>query len=69
MADKLAILSEQFEDEVTHEQVEGVTIIVNGILRQVVDVMIARKPEYANAVDVIQAALMRGLESIRNEIG
>jgi hypothetical protein len=65
---KITILSDQFEAEGSQVPVEGVTVIIDGMLRQVVDVMIARKPEYSNTVDVIQDALMRGLESIRNEI-
>lgn len=64
----ITIISEEFENEKTGEKVEGITIMVDGILMQFLDIIKAHKPEYKNNASVIQDALIRGLEEIKNSI-
>lgn len=68
MKKTISIISEEFENEKTGEKVEGVTIMVDGVLKEFLDIIKAQKPQYENNVSVIQDALMKGLESIKNSI-
>lgn len=68
MANKITLMSEKFEIEQTGEEVEGITIIVDGVLKQFLDIIKSKEPKYENNLVVIQEALMKGLESIRSDI-
>lgn len=68
MKKTITIISEKFENEETREQVEGVTIMVDGILKEILDIIKAQKPQYEDNASVIQDALMQGLEVIKNRI-
>lgn len=68
MKNFISILSEEFENEKTGEKVEGITIMVDGIFKEFLDVIKSQKPQYENNVSVIQDALMKGLEEIKNSI-
>ena len=61
-------MSETFENEQTRENVEGITILLDGMLREVIDVILQRIPRYSSSVDVVQDALVKGLDLIRKEI-
>ena len=68
MKKTITIISEEFENEKTGEKVEGVTIMVDGILKEFMDIIKAKNPQYESNVSVIQDALMQGLEVIKNSI-
>ncbi|MCC8024398.1 MAG: hypothetical protein LIP16_03735 [Clostridium sp.] len=68
MKKTVTIVSEEFENEKTGEKVEGITIMVDGILKEFLDIIKAQKPQYKNNVSVIQDALMQGLEVIKNNL-
>lgn len=68
MKKTITIISEEFENEKTGEKVEGVTIMVDGILKEFMDIIKAQNPQYENNVSVIQDALMQGFEVIKNSI-
>jgi len=68
MKTTLSIISETFENEATGEPVDGVTIIIDGLLREVVNTIINRSANYSSPLDVVQDALVRGLDSIRKEV-
>lgn len=61
-------MSEEFENEKTGEKVEGVTIMVDGVFKEFLDIIKHQKPQYENNVSLIQDALMKGLESIKNSV-
>lgn len=65
---KITMLSEKFEVEQTGEQVEAVTIIIDNKLKEFLDIMKLKKPEYDDNLSIIKDALIRGLDSIRSEI-
>lgn len=67
MGEKVNFLQETFENSQTGEQVPGVTIIVDGQFRKVLDILIARSPHYNSYADVLHDALFSGLEQIRRE--
>lgn len=62
------MINEEFENESTGEKVEGITIIVDGMLKQVIDIIKMKQPDYKNNTSVLQDALMRGLEDIRKSL-
>ena len=65
---KLTIISENFENEKTGELVEGVTIIVDGMLKQVLEIIINNGNQYDNNVSIISDALVKGLDEIRKNL-
>lgn len=68
MKKTVTIISEEFENEKTGEKVEGITIMVDGVLKDFLDIIKTQKSQYENNVNVIQDALMKGLEVIKNSI-
>lgn len=60
-------MTEEFENEQTGEKVEGITIMIDGVLKEFVNVIKSKDSKYHTTVDVIQDALMRGLEEIKND--
>lgn len=68
MKKTITMINEEFENESTGEKVEGITIIVDSILKQVIDIIKMKQPDYKNNVSVLQDALMRGLEDIRKSL-
>ncbi len=68
MKKTITMMSEEFENENTGEKVEGITIIVDGMLKQALDIIKMKQPNYENNVSILQEAFMRGLEEIRKEL-
>ncbi|MBC1231569.1 hypothetical protein HCB26_08795 [Listeria booriae] len=67
MKKTISIMSEEFENEKTGEKVEGITIMIDGILKQFMDTIKIDKPEYQSNIEIIQAALMEGLNIIKEK--
>lgn len=61
--DKISMLIEQFENEATGDVVEGITILVDGKLKDVIDIL-KDKLEQENSVNIIHDALVIGLEEL-----
>ena len=61
-------MTEEFENEKTGERVEGITIMVDGFIKELFDIIKREKKEYSNNVSIVQDALMKGLEEIKNTI-
>lgn len=61
-------MTEEFENEKTGERVEGITIMVDGAIKELFDIIKREKKEYSNNVSIVQDALMKGLEEIKNTI-
>ena len=68
MSNKITIINEEFENEQTGEKVQGITIIIDGILKQFLEVIKTKEPKYGNNIDIIKDALMKGLEIVKNEV-
>jgi len=67
MQKTISILSEEFQNEKTGEKIEGVTIMVDGILKQFIDIIKFKNNKYQATTDIIQDALMRGFAEIKDE--
>ena len=68
MKKTISIMTEEFENEKTGERVEGITIMVDGFIKELFDIIKREKKEYSNNVSIVQDALMKGLEEIKNTI-
>lgn len=58
---KISILSEKFENEKTGEQVEGITIIVDGKLKNMLDIIIEKEDGYNNYTELIKDLMFAGI--------
>jgi len=67
MKKSISIISEMFENEKTGESIEGVTIMIDGVFKEVIDILRSNNQEYDSNVDLIADALMRGMEAIRDK--
>lgn len=65
---KITIISENFKNEKNDEQVEGVTIIVDGMLKQILEIIREEGKYYDNNVSIIGDALLKGLDDIRKNL-
>ncbi|MGG3528372.1 hypothetical protein ABES13_23710 [Bacillus pseudomycoides] len=61
----VTILNEEFENDKTGEKVQGLTIIVDGKLKQVMDIIIDKNDNYT---EVVRDALFEGINNIINKI-
>ena len=68
MKKTISIMTEEFENEKTGERVEGINIMVDGVIKELFDIIKREKKEYSNNVSIVQDALMKGLEEIKNTI-
>lgn len=65
MKKTISIMTEEFENEKTGEKVEGITVMVDGMLKDFLEIIQSKNPNYQSNLDVIQDALMKGLEDIK----
>ena len=68
MKNFITFINEEFENEQTGEKVEGITILVDGALKQVLDIIKKENQSYNNNLSVLQDAMLKGLEQIKQEI-
>ncbi|MGG3522362.1 hypothetical protein ABES33_21335 [Bacillus pseudomycoides] len=64
----VTILNEEFENDKTGEKVQGLTIIVDGKLKQVMDIIIDKNDNYSNYTEVVRDTLFEGINNIINKI-
>ena len=58
---RVSILSEKFENEKTGEEVEGITIMIDGKLKSMLDIIIEKEGEYNNYSELIKDFLFAGI--------
>ena len=68
MKKTISIMTEEFVNEKTGESVEGITIMIDGVIKDLFDIIKHEKKEYSDNVSIVQDALMKGLEEIKNTI-
>lgn len=56
----MQLLEESYIDSKTNEEVIGVTIVIDGDVKQIFDKIIEKKGSYSDYVDLIIDALMKG---------
>lgn len=67
MDNKVTILNEEFENGKTGEKVQGITIIVDGKLKEVIDLLMKYNPTYKNYTEIVRDAFFNGIDTMINE--
>lgn len=60
---KISIISEKFENEKTGEQVDGITIIIDGKLKDIFDIIIEKEGNYSDYKEVMRDVLFSGINN------
>ena len=60
----VTILNEEFENDKTGEKVQGITIIVDGKLKEVLDLLMKNNPDYKNYTEIVRDAFFDGINSM-----
>lgn len=63
----VTILNEEFENDKTGEKVQGITIIVDGKLREVLDLLIEKNSSYKNYTEIVRDAVFKGINTMIEE--
>ena len=67
MDNTVTILNEEFENDKTDEKVQGITIIVEGKLKEVLDFLMKNNPDYKNYTEIVRDAFFNGINSMIRE--
>ncbi|MFI3202340.1 MAG: hypothetical protein R3Y54_12620 [Eubacteriales bacterium] len=68
MKKTISIMTETFQNEKTGESVEGVTIMVDGMLKEMLNIIQHNNSEYKDNVSIVKDALLKGLQLITEEL-
>ncbi len=60
---KLTILSEKFENEKSGKSVDGLTLIVDGKIKEMFDIIIMNEETLENYSEVLKEIIFNGMES------
>lgn len=63
-SDTFTIMKDMFGKQGSEEQVEGLTLIIDGKLKDVFDTIIAKSDEYKNYTDVLSSVIVHGVSGI-----
>lgn len=58
---KVTILNEEFQNDKTGEKVQGITIIIDGKLKEVLDVFMKNNSDYKSYTEIVQDAFFKGI--------
>lgn len=58
------ILSEEFENDKSGEKVQGITILIDGQLKEVIDLFMQNNPNYKNYTEIVRDAFLKGINSM-----
>ena len=64
----VTILNEEFENDKTGEKVQGLTIIVDGKWKQVMDIIMEKDENYNNYTEIVRDSLFNGINNLINKI-
>jgi len=62
MDNKMRIVAEEFENTNTGEKVTGITVMIDGKLKQVFDVMIKKSGGEKSYLEMLQEVLVMGID-------
>ena len=62
--DTVTLLNEEFVNDQTGEKGEGLTIIIDGQFKQVLDIIKAKSDSYENYTEIIRDAVFEGVNSM-----
>ena len=65
MNQKIAIFEEEFESEISKEKEVGVTVVIEGQFKKILDTILSNSDEYSTYMDIITDALIRGVNKYK----
>ena len=63
MDNTIRIFTEKYENEQTGESVDGITIMVDGKLKQILDVIIGKEDKYNSYPEIMRDILFSGIDN------
>ncbi|MBQ6462178.1 MAG: hypothetical protein IJJ59_02500 [Pseudobutyrivibrio sp.] len=63
----VTILNEEFENDKTGEKVQGITVIVDGKLKEVIDLLMEKNPNYKDYTEIVRDAFFNGINQMISE--
>ncbi len=60
----ITLLSDEFKNDKTGETVQGITVIVDGKIKEVMDLLLRSDPDYKNYTEIVRDALFKGINAI-----
>ncbi|MEC1503970.1 hypothetical protein P9D64_21815 [Bacillus sonorensis] len=64
MADKITILRETFENGETGPEVEGLTLMIDGKMKDVFDILISQNDDYNDYTEIMRDIVIAGVNHI-----
>ncbi|ATH92918.1 hypothetical protein ACH95_21240 [Bacillus glycinifermentans] len=64
MADKITILRETFENGETGQEVEGLTLMIDGKMKDVFDILISQNDDYNDYTEIMRDIVIAGVNHI-----
>lgn len=63
----VTILNEEFENDKTGEKVQGITVIVDGKLKEVIDLLMEKNSNYKDYTEIVRDAFFNGINQMISE--
>ena len=68
MDNKMRIMAEEFENTDTGEKVTGITVMIDGKLKQVFDAMIKKSDGEKSNIEMLQEVLVMGIDEYKKRL-
>lgn len=65
---KLTLINEKVENQETGEQVDAITVIIEGTVKEVFDTIIRRSKKYNEYTEILKDAIFEGISTIISSI-
>ncbi|AEV69065.1 hypothetical protein [Acetivibrio clariflavus] len=64
----LTMLIEKFQNDKTGQEVDGITIIIDGKIKEIFDTIILKSGKYENYSEVLRDAIFMGINEITSSL-
>lgn len=66
--DFITMICEKFDKGGTGQKVDGITVIIDGKLKDIFDIIISRSEKYENHTEILRDSLFMGINEIMNTL-
>lgn len=66
--DTLTMLTEKFQNDKTGQEVDGITVMIDGKVKEIIDVIINKSEVYDNYVEVLRDAIFMGINEMTKNL-
>lgn len=64
MDNKMTLIKERFANDQTDNEVDGITIIIDGKIKEAFDIILNMSPDYKDYTEVVRDAIIYGTKHI-----